>query len=220
MNILVVADVLNELYNNGIVRSSTKLDERDFLQMAKAAKGSVIRQYYFEERNNSDNVYFFVAANTKPLEFKVKKDHRERLVVDIDYSETRITRLPDGNGILRVTGIPEKGKIDYANNFTKGIAGSEYLYCTPAFLEDTGEQIYMASSDQVRLYTGTPPEMVEMLAVFDNDESDIPDDVVWQIFSYVFTFILKIIGVPVDPNDDSSPVIQTIKSKLGTPQPL
>lgn len=220
MNILVAADVLNELYHNGVIRSNTKLDERDFLQMGRAALGSVIRATYYDEKQKSDSVYHFVASCVQEQEFEVEKDKRERLKVKFDYTTSKIVRLPDGNGILRVTPIPEKGKIDYSRNFTKGIAGSEYLYCTPAFLEDTGEQIYMAISDQIRLFTCDEPKKVEILAVIFDDDTDIPDDVVWQMFTYIFNFIIKVEGIPVDTTDDSNPVVQAVKSKMATAQPL
>lgn len=220
MKILVVADVLNELYNNGVIRSSKKLDERDFLQMARAAKGSVIRKFYFDEKQQSESVYHFIASNLKEKEYNVIKDNRGRQKVDFDYNTDKIVRLPDGNGIIRITPIPESGNIDYTHNYTKGIAGSEYIYCTKAFLEDTGERIYIAIADQIRLFGLPETKMVEMLAVLDNDDTEIPEDVVWEIFNYVFIFILKIINQPVDTNDDSNPMVQTVKSRLGTPQPL
>lgn len=220
MNIIVAADVLNELYNNGVIRSNHKLDERDFLQMARAALGSVIRVHYFDEKQKSESVYHFVASCVQEKEYKVTKDKRGRLLVDFDYETSRIVKLPDGNGILRVTPIPESGEIDYSKNFTKGIAGSEYLYCTPAYLEDTGEQIFMAAASQIRLFTDKQPAMVEMLAVIFDDQTEIPDDVVWEIFSYIFTFILKVVGLPVDTTDDSNPVVQAVKSKMATSQPL
>lgn len=220
MNIIVVADVLNELYYNGVIRSSKKLDERDFLQLGRSALGSVIRMFYFDEKQKSDTVGHFVASCVKEKEYPVKKDERGRLKVDFDYAKDKIVRLPDGNGILRITPIQEKGKIDYRKNFTKGIAGTEYLYCTTAYLEDTGEMIYMAISDQIRLFTLEEPMRVEMLAVIFNDDTEIPDDVVWEVINYVLVVMLKVVGIPVDMTDDSNPVVQTVKSKMATPQPL
>lgn len=222
MNILVVSDVLNELYNNGILRSSHKLDERDFLQLGRAACGSVIRLRYYDEKQKADSVYHFVASCVQELEFNVKIDKRGRINVDIDYEETNIVKLPDGNGILRITPIPdsENGKIDYSKSYTKGIAGSEPMYCTPAFLEDTGEEIYTTISNQVKLYTATPPKKVEMLAVIFNNDTELPDDIVWDTINYVLLVMLKVIGVPVDTTDDSNPVVQTVKSKMAIAQPL
>lgn len=222
MNIIIVADVLNELYNNGIIRSSHKLDERDFLQMARAANGSVVRTLYYDEKQKSESVYHYVASCVKEKEYTVKTGDRGRLLVDFDYANDKIVRLPDGNGILRITPLSDdpKAKIDYSRNFTKGIAGSEYLYCTDAFLEDTGEQIFVTISDQIRLFTATPPKKVEMLAVIFNDEMEIPDDIAWQIINYILVVMLKIIGIPVDTTDDSNPVVQAVKSKIATPQPL
>lgn len=217
MRILVVADVLNELYNNGVVRSSHKLDSRDFLQMARAAKGSVIRRMYFEEKQN-DSLYQFVAANVKEVEYATKEDDRGRLIVDFDYSQNSIVRLPEGNGILRITAIDDKGKIDYSRNFTKGIAGSEYLYCTKEFLEDTAEMIYIESSGQIRLYGAEGTKFVEMLAVVDNDDADIPDDIVWAIWMAVLPMVFKVATMNVDMTDDNNPNVQMIKSKLTTPQ--
>lgn len=222
MNIIVVADVLNELYNNGILRSSHKLDERDFLQLARAANGSVIRAHYYDEKQKSDSVYHFVASCVQEVEFDVKTDVRGRTKVEIDYDQVKIVKLPDGNGILRITPIPDdpKGKINYARSYTKGIAGSEHLYCTAAFLEDTDEEIYISIANQVRIYTASPPKKVELLAVIFNDDTEIPDDVVWEIINYVLVVMLKIVGIPVDMTDDSNPVVQTVKSKMAIAQPL
>ncbi len=220
MNILVVADVLNELYNNGILRSSHKLDERDFLQLARAANGSIIRAHYYDEKQKSDSVYHFVASCVQEVEFDVKTDDRGRAKVDIDYDKVKIVKLPDGNGILRITPLSETGKIDYSISYTKGIAGSEPLYCTTAFLEDTDEEIYISIANQVRLYTANPPKKVELLAVIFNDDTEIPDDIVWEIINYVLLVMLKVVGIPVDTTDDSNPVVQTVKSKMAIAQPL
>lgn len=219
MKLKVISYVLFELYNNGVIRSSHKLDDRDFLQLSRAAKGSVTRKFYYDERSN-DAVWQFVAANTSEAEYTVTEDKRGRIIVDFDFEKDRITRLPEGNGILRITPIPKEGKIDYSKNYTKGIAGSEWMYCTKKFLEDTGELIYMFTAGQIRLFSLFVPEMVEMLAVVDNDDSEIPDDIVWEIFNYVLVISLKVVNQPIDSTDDSNPMVQAIKSKLGTPQPV
>lgn len=222
MNIIVVSDVLNELYNNGILRSSHKLDERDFLQLARAANGSVVRAHYYDEKQKSDSVYHFVADCVKEREYDVDKDARGRLKVKFNYDTDNIVKLPDGNGILRITPIPNdpKGKIDYSKSYTKGIAGSEQLYCTAAYLEDTGENIFISISDQIRLFVQEEPKKVEMLAVIFNNEMEIPDDIVWEIINYVLVVMLKVIAIPVDTTDDSNPVVQTVKSKMAVSQPL
>lgn len=219
MKIIVVADVLTELYYNGVIRASKKLDNRDFMQMARAAKGSIIRKLYYEEKQNN-SVYQFIAANLKEAEYKTDKDKRGRVFVEFDYTANKIIRLPEGNGILRITAINEDGKIDYSRNFTKGIAGSEHLYCTKKFLEDTGEHIFMESSDQIRLFCAEEVSMVEMLAVIDNDDTEIPEDIVWEIWNAVIPLILRVATIPVDMTDDNNPMVQTIKTKLGAPQPL
>lgn len=216
MKIDVVADVLEALYNNGVIRSSRKMDSRDFMQLAKAAKGSVARQFYYQEKQN-DSVYHFVASNLSEKEYDVIEDDRGRVIVKFDYENDKILRLPDGNGIIRITPINKTGKIDYSRNFTKGVAGSEYMYCTPKFLNDTGEIIYIAISDQIRLY-GDKPLKVEMLAVIDNDQSDIPEAIVWEILNNVLVFILRVVDKPVDPTDNSNPIAQMIASKLSSPQ--
>jgi hypothetical protein len=216
MKIKVVSFLLNELQNNGVVRTAHKLDNRDMLVLARAAKGSVIRKFYFDEKNNG-TVAHFIAANVKEKEFKVDVDERGRRYVAFDYKNDRIVRLPEGNGIIRITGIDKEGKIDYSNDYTKGVAGSEHLYCTKEFLEDTGEKIYIQISDQIRLYGGDD-EMVEMLCVLDNDDTDIPEDIVWEIINYVLSVSLKVVGFPVDKTDDGNQNVKLINSKLASPQ--
>lgn len=219
MKIKVVSYVLNELYNNGVVRSKHKLDDRDFLQMARAAKGSVARKFYFEEKQNGSAAQF-VADMVKEKEYPTKTDVRKRIFVDFDYENDKIMRLPEGMGIIRITAIYEDGPIDYNNNFTKGIAGSEGLYCTKEYLEDTGLKIYMASSDQIRLFCAKDTKLVEMLCVVDNDDTEIPEDIVWEILNYILVVILRVFQIPIDRTDDSSPTVQFINSKLATAQPL
>jgi hypothetical protein len=220
MKIIVVADVLNGLYNNGVIRSSKKLDRRDFLQMCKAAKGSVLRKFYFDEKQRSESIYHFLTANSKPGEYKVIKDARGRKTVEFDYDNDKILRMPDGDGILRMTAIDAEGKINYNRNFTKAPAGSEHLYCTTEFLEDTGAMIYIAYADQIRVFGDDSVSMVEMVAILDNDDIDITEDVVWEIINYVLLVVLRVIDKPVDMRDDSSPVVQAMNSKISSPQTL
>lgn len=220
MKIIVVADVLNGLYNNGVIRSNKKLDRRDFLQMCKAAKGSVLRKFYFDEKQRSDSVYHFITANCKPGEYDIKTDIRKRKVVDFNYEKDKIMRLPDGDGILRMTAIDKDGVIDYKRNFTKAAAGSEHLYCTKEFLDDTGAMIYIAYADQIRVFGDDSVTGVEMVAIIDNDDADITEDVVWEIINYVLLVVLRIIDKPVDQRDDSNPMVQAINSKISSPQTL
>lgn len=216
MNILVIADVINDVYSNGIVKSRHKIDRRDFIVLSRAAKGSVMRAHYIAERQ-SGSVSSFVADQVSPKEFNTKKNERGILTVDIDFDVDRIVKLPDGNGIIRITPINEEGTIDYSVNYSRAPAGSEFIFGTKAFLEDTGEAIYVAMSNEIRLF-GNDAEKVEMVYVSDNDEVDIPTDIAWEIINDVLGIVLRVEGFPVDKTDDQNPNVQQINSKISAAQ--
>lgn len=218
MKLEVIADVLNGLYLNGVIRAKKKLDSRDFMQMAIAAHGAVIRKYYYDERQNG-TVMSFVSSNCRTLEFKVKKDSRQRTIIDMDMDDVRIARLPNGDGILRITPIYEGKRIEYEESYIPGKAGSEVLYCTKKFLDDTGSKIYMFSADRIALYGSVDPVAVEVLAIFYNEDAEISEEIAWDILVAIFnTFILKVSDDRVNMNDDQNPVVRELKSKLTLPQ--
>ena len=216
MNIINIADVINDVYSNGVVKSRHKIDRRDFIVLSRAAKGSVVRARYIQERQ-AGNISAFVGDQVKPAEFNTKENDRGILTVDIDFEKNRIIKLPDGNGIIRITPINEDGKIDYDVNFSKAPAGSEFMYCTSSFLDDTGELIYIAMSNEIRLF-GSQAGKVEMVYVADDDDVDIPTDVAWDIINDVLGIVLRVEGFPVDKTDDQNPNVQQINSKISAAQ--
>lgn len=216
MNINVIADVINGVYSNGIVKSRHKIDRRDFVVLARAAKGSVMRAHYIAERQGG-SVSAFVADQVRPKEFKTKKNERGILTVDIDFDVDRIVKLPDGNGIIRITPINEEGAIDYAVNYSKAPAGSEFIFGTKAFLDDTGEAVYITMANEIRLF-GNDAERVEMVYVSDDDQVDIPTDIAWEIINDVLGIVLRVEGFPVDKTDDQNPNVQQVNSKISAAQ--
>lgn len=226
MNVIVLADVINDVYSNGIIKSRHKIDRRDFIVMCRAAKGSVARAHYIAEKQGGP-VGAFVSDIVKAKEFKVINTKRGYQVVDFDFNKNKITKLPDGNGIVRVTPIDTEGRIDYNKNYSRAMAGSEWMYCTPEFLEDTGELIYIAMSNEIRLFGSNIDliqrpedgnEQVEMVYVSDDDDTDIPNDMCWEIINNVLGIVLRVEGFPVDKTDDQNPNVQQINSKISSAQ--
>jgi hypothetical protein len=216
MKLLVIADVINDVYNNGVVKSRHKIDRRDFIVLCRAAKGSVVRARYIQERQQG-NVSAFVGDQIRAAEFKTAKSDRGILTVDIDFDVTKIVKLPDGNGVIRITPINDGGKIDYSINFSKAPAGSEFMFCTNEFLDDTGELIYIMSSNEIRLF-GSDVEQVEMVYVADDDDVDVPEDIAWDMINDVLGIVLRVEGFPVDKTDDQNPNVQQINSKISAAQ--
>lgn len=216
MNIGFVADVINDVYNNGVVKSRKKIDRRDFIVLSKAAKGSIARAHYLAERQ-SGTVSAFVSDIVRAAEFKTKRNGRGILIVDYDPKVTLFVRLPDGNSIVRITPIDTEGKIDYKYNFTKAPAGSEWMYATEQFLNDTGEIIYIQFANEIRLF-GSETDTVEMVYVADDDDVEIPTDIAWEIINDVLGIVLRVEGFPVDKTDDQNPNVQQINSKISSAQ--
>jgi hypothetical protein len=216
MNIIFIADVINDVYANGVIKSRHKIDRRDFIVLSRAAKGSIMRAHYIAERQ-SGNISAFISDQVKPREFPTKKNERGTLIVDIDFDRQRIVKLPDGNGIIRITPIDGDGQIDYSINFSKAPAGSEFIYATEAFLDDTSELVYIAMSNEIRLF-GSQPGYVEMVYVSDDDDVDVPSDIAWEIINDVLGIVLRVEGFPVDKTDDQNPNVQQINSKISSAQ--
>lgn len=223
MNILMVADVINDVYSNGVVKSRHKIDRRDFIVLSRAAKGSVIRTRYIAERQ-AGSVSAFISDIVKAAEFGVKTNPRGYRTVDIDFEKNKIVKLPDGNGIIRITPIDGDGKIDYNSFYTPAPAGSEWQYCTEEFLEDTGEKVYIQMGNEIRLFRAKADQLedgkekVEMVYVSDDDDAEIPTDIIWDIINNVLGIVLRVEGFPVDKTDDQNPNVQQINSKISTAQ--
>jgi hypothetical protein len=212
----VVSDISMGVYYNGVIKSAKKLDKRDFIMLSRAALGSIVRRKYKEEQITGDTTSF-VADFIVESEFNTKKNPRGIIEVDFDYVGDAIMKLPNGDGILRITPLYSEESLDYTDSYTKGIAGMESYYCTPQFLEDTGEKIFIATSKSIKIY-GDEAEKVEMAYISIKDDAVVPEDIGWEVINYVLGITLRVTGFPVDKTNDSDPNVQYIKSKIASAQ--
>jgi hypothetical protein len=207
-----VAALIESIYYNGRVKSEKKLDFKDFLEHARYAHGAIMRKLYYEMKNAGEKpvTYFSQVAELRTYDVS-EADARGRRRVEIENALV----LPRGLGIISVDSAADE-KCDVHFHQTK--AGSDWLY-QGAEYEDT--PMYSLRSGGVVL-RGAPDglKQVEVLAVLNDTEIDIPLDVAFDIVNSVLGVDLKVAGFPVDKTTDQNPNVVTVKQRLAQPESI
>lgn len=230
MTLQYVAAIIESTYYNGVVRDDDqKMAFEDFLQMARAANGSVMRQLWYEEsQQGNPNLYFADSVTTE--RFKVKRNGRYRVV---QLEEGGAVKLPYSMGIMRVAPVmgpmsddeeqedDDCGEIFDDNDvFSMGEPGYEYTFGSSDMLDDLGEPFYVPIANTLRLFGFKEADYAEVDYIKNDEDLDIPESAAWQVINMVLGPVLKVVGFPVDVTEDGNPNVVTIKKQLADPQGL
>lgn len=214
MNIEILADVCEAIYYNGPVKSGgQKLDKDDFLQMCKIGHAMALRKKYYEEKNNDSQVVYF-GDFVEPKEFKVNISGQYKYI-ELDEN---ILVLPNASGLLDIRVKGEYIKTGEPKILRQQI-GADWLYTGPDF---EGAHFFIKKGKRIYFYNIrlTENDTVELYALFDRDDIDIADDIVFDALNYVMSITLKVVSFPIDPTDDNNPNTQLVKTRLADPAGL
>lgn len=211
MNIKDIADVIENFYYIGRIKSDKTLDKRDFGALAKFALGTIMRDYWYNPLIGEEgDRYSFVSGFILPKIYSLgepDKFKRRR----IDMSNTPVIRLPMNAHILYV--LPVSGECTQDIDELSQVQPGEELFYTSS--EFDFFKYFVSKGEGLDAYN--IPECVkevEVQAVFDNDEADVPYDFAFQVCNQVLGVSLKVKGFPVDTTDDGSPNFQNLQERL------
>ena len=211
MNIKDIADVIENFYYVGRVKSDKTLDKRDFAAMGKFALGTIMREYWYNPNVGEEgDRYSFVAGFLSPKVYQLGDADRFKRR-RIDMAATPVIRLPMNAHILRVLPISGECTQDI-DELTQVQPGEELSYTSSEFYF---YKYFVSKGEGLDAYN--IPECVkevEVEAVFDNDEADIPYDFAFQICMNVLSPSLKLKGIQLDNTADQDPIYRSIQERL------
>lgn len=212
-----VSYILLDFYFNGIVKSdSRQLDRSTLLEYSKLAYANVMRNLWVTfKKNGLGNEYYFYTGSIgrKKLPLGDVSPNGRRTV---DLSKYPMIRLPKNMHIFNLTPVNEKGcdcgtvtQVAPAEERFYGAEVSQYPY-----FNNIGSNIDCYNfPDCIK--------EVEVEAVFDDADADIPNDIAADVVVFVLRDMLKVKAINVDKIDDGNPndFMQQIKSKINTTAP-
>lgn len=218
MKIEIIAAVCEAVYYNGRVKEgSRKLDRRDFVQLCKAANGTIMRKLYYELRRfEAELLYFGDYVDTKTA--TVKKSGKE-FYVELDDNTMN---LPHGIGIFAVYPLTKDGDhTERCERIQKGQIGADWLYCGEDF---DGIPFYIKKGKRIFIYNYSclkEGEEVEIDGLFRDDlEMEIPDDIAFDVINAVLGLTLKVAGFPIDKSNDDDPNVIELRKRIAEPATL
>jgi hypothetical protein len=213
-NIDFIAAVCEEVYYAGRPKSGRKLMLQDFRELVRMANGTIMRKLYFEERQLRGQFWFF-SDQLELREFEVgdpdAKGRREIVIREEDKERKLfdgVLRLPNGLGIYEVSPVGDC----LCGMIARAEPGTEWLYCGKAY-EDM--QRWSPRGKKIVLYN-LPKcvEKVEVLAVWNDEDLEIPYDIAFDIVNAVLGLTLKTAGFPIDKSNNADPNLIEMKHKL------
>lgn len=209
MNIELLADIIQEFYYSGRVKSDRKLKREDFVQLSRIAHGNVLRNLFKEPAIARQYMQYYGQHTDSQIFTVSEKQENGKRIIEIP-KEKEMLRLPNGVGIFSVRSLStEKCS---AVTFVRKILGTDWLLCGEDF-EDV--QTFAIKRNVIEL-DGAPDCMkeAEVTGIFSDENIDIPVDIAFDIFNLVIGQSLKVAGFPVDKHDNQNPNYKEIEARI------
>lgn len=174
-----------------------------------------MRKLYYELRQlDGEVLYFAEAIDTK--EYKVKVRGKDKYI-ELDDD---IINLPYGFGIFGVYPLDSEGSHPVCQRVQKAQAGADWLYCGSDF---DGASFYIKKGKRIFFYNMScmnEDDKVEVEALYNDDDIDVPKDIAFDIINAVLGVSLKTVGFPIDQTNDKNPNVVEVKRRLAEPDSL
>lgn len=213
-----VSYILISFYFNGIVKSDEReLDRFDMLEYSKLAYANVmVKKWEFYKKAGFGNEYYFFTGALLRKEFPLG-DVTASGRRTIDMSNTPVIRLPKNMHIFNVTPINEAGC--NCKSVTQVAPAEEKFYQGAEFADFP---FFNSVGSNLDCYNfPNCIKKVEVEAVFDDVNADIPNDIAADVCVFVLRDIFKVKQITIDKIDDGNPnpMFQEIKNKLNVSAP-
>lgn len=212
LTIRAVAQVIELLYYNGVVKVNQGLTEETFMAYAKQALSRVIRDIWWTLKANGEREeYDFISDMLSSLSFEIKNKKDNRI---IDLSEVSFIHLPDNGHIFEL--IPISDTSCDCETIVPAPTGSAKFYKSIDF---EGFPFYEVRSKEIRLYH--VPECIKEVELtgliereFMDEELIVPYDIAFDIVNQVLGVVLKLKTYPFDKNDADNPINAELNNQL------
>lgn len=218
MNLHRVSEILESFYYNGVVKSDSKqLDRETMLEYSKLAYANVmVKKWEVYKRVDFGNEYYFYTGALVRKKFPLGETTSQGRRT-IDMSATPVVRLPKNMHLFNILPLNKSG-----------------CDCGTVTIVQPAEERFYQSADFANFPYASPIgsnidcynfplciKEVEVEAVFDDVEADIPNDIAADVCIFVLRDILKVKGIDVDKIDDNNPneIVQRIKEQLPLANP-
>jgi hypothetical protein len=218
MTLEYIAAIIESCYNNGrVMTNDRKMDRDDFMQLARAANGDIMRATWYEEMQGGNPLLYFSGSVTTER-FEIKKKGRYRV---FELGDGGAVKLPYAMGVLRVVPVmstdeqdDECEEYDMEDVYQRGELGMEASFGSHEMMDDLGEGFYVAIGNGGRVFGYPEAKAVETDYIKNDETLDVPEGPAWAIINMVLGPVLKVVGFPVDPTNDGNPNVSTIKNQL------
>jgi hypothetical protein len=207
-----IASLLQEMYDGGRIKvSNLTMENRDMLEYVKLGYAAVMRDMWLSlNKGKTTDEYYFFTGLLKPRKFPLKEGRQVRIV---DMSEASTIRMPQNNHLFEVmpigSGCAEGGEpIPMCQPAeAKFYKGGDFVGYT--FFEPRGSELLVYN-------VGECIKEVEVTALYDDPESDIPNDLAFNVIKSVLKDVFGIKEIDrVKIDDNSNMLIHQLKSQLG-----
>lgn len=207
-----IAQLLQELYDGGRIKvTSLTLEHRDMLEYVKLGYANVMRNMWLalNKGDTTDEYYFFTGMLT-PRTIKLKEGRNPRIA---DMSEYSVIRMPRNNHLFEVLpmgeGCTDGGKAIPMVQPGEGKFYNDSEYAGITFFEPRGRKLFVYN-------VGECITELEVTALWDDEDSDIPADISFDIIKSVLKDVLMVKDIDrVKIDDNSNMLIHQLKSQLG-----
>lgn len=220
MNLETISYIIEDLYYNGVVKSNSRqLTRNTILEYCKLGYANVMRNLWFtfKKQGFGNEQYFFTGSLTRKIFDLGEVDKNGRRCVDI--SNYPIIRLPKNMHIFSVRPINEINCNSDLEIATQVMPGEVNFYTNDTF---NGYSFFCLVGNSIDCYN-IPDciKKVEVEAVWDNSNADIPNDIAADVIKYILIDLFKVKQISIDKIDDNNPneIIQQIKNKLKVSNP-
>ncbi len=207
-----IAQLLQELYDGGRIKvTNLTLEHRDMLEYVKLGYAAVMRDMWLAlNKGDTTDEYYFFTGLLKPRKFPLRAGRQIRIV---DMSSVSLIRMPKNNHLFEVMPIGEDCGQDE----------EPIPMCQPAEAkfykggEYDGFSFFEPRGDTLRVYNvGECIKEVEVTALYDDEDADIPSDIGFAIIKAVLKDVFGVKEIDrVKIDDNSNMIIHQIKSQLG-----
>lgn len=220
MKLKIVAEVIERFYNVGRVKASNlTLEKRDFLQYAKMSFANRMRNLYYQlKAGGQGEEYYFFSGDILSEKFTLSKPDnygKSR----IDMTDKPVIRMPKNAHILNIIPVEDGCSFPEPLEITQVQPGEERFYLGPDFNSFT---FFVSKGTGLDVYRMPDcVKEVEVEAIYDKDDMDIPLDMAFDICNDVLGISLKVKGFPIPATDNPyDPNAIELRRQLQTDKPI
>ena len=213
-----IAALLQEMYDGGRVKSTNQtFGQRDMLEYVKLGYANVMRNLWLTlNKGKTTDEYYFFTGLLVPKEFEVSEAKSGNVRI-ADMSGVSVIRMPKNNHLFEV--LPVGSDCAEGGDAIPMVQPAEAKFYRSGEYADI--TFFEPRSNKLFIYNlPACVKKVEVTSLYDDEESDIPADIAFDVIKSILKDIFGIKEIDrVKIDDNGSAVMRQIKQQLGIAAP-